>query len=65
MTRRPNGSLTQITTGSATAKIWWGSNLPVRLDIRIRGDSVSLKDVAWVYPTLPTEGGGPIATSAG
>ena len=45
-------------TGSATAKIWWGSNLPVRLDIRIRADSVSLKDVAWVYPTLPTDGGG-------
>ena len=45
-------------TGSATAKIWWGSNLPVRLDIRIKADSVSLKDVAWVYPTLPTEGGG-------
>jgi len=45
-------------TGTASAKIWWGSDLPVRLDIRIRGDSVSLKDVAWVYPTLPTEGGG-------
>jgi translocation and assembly module TamB len=45
-------------TGSATAKIWWGSSLPVRLDIRIKADSVSLKDVAWVYPTLPTEGGG-------
>jgi translocation and assembly module TamB len=44
--------------GSATAKVWWGSNLPVRLDIRITADSVSLKDVAWVYPTLPTEGGG-------
>lgn len=45
-------------TGSGTAKIWWGSDLPVRLDVRIRGDSVSLKDVAWVYPTLPTTGGG-------
>jgi hypothetical protein len=24
----------------------------------VRGDSVSLRDVAWVYPTLPTTGGG-------
>ena len=45
-------------TGSARAKVWWGSDLPVRLDVRIRGDSVSLRDVAWVYPTLPTTGGG-------
>ncbi len=45
-------------TGSATGKVWWGSKLPDRWDIRIRGDSVALKDVAWVYPTLPREGGG-------
>lgn len=45
-------------TGSATAKIWWGGDLPVRLDIRVKGDSVSLSDVAWVYPTLPRTGGG-------
>lgn len=45
-------------TGSAKGKIWWGSHLPIRLDVRIRGDSVSLKDVAWVYPTLPSVGGG-------
>ena len=44
--------------GSALAKIWWGSGLPVRLDIRIKGDSVSMSDVAWIYPTLPRAGGG-------
>jgi len=45
-------------TGSAQGKIWWGNLLPIRVDVRIVGDSVSLKDVAWVYPTLPREGGG-------
>jgi len=45
-------------TGSAKGKIWWGSNLPTRVDVRIDGDSVSLRDVAWVYETLPREGGG-------
>lgn len=44
--------------GSATAKIWWGSGLPIRLDIHIKGDSVSMSDVAWIYPTLPKTGGG-------
>lgn len=41
-----------------TGKVWWGSDLPVRYDIAIRGDSVSLDDVNWVYPTLPRSGGG-------
>ena len=45
-------------TGRAQGKVTWGSDLPVRYAIRIFGDSVSLKDVAWVYPTLPTTGGG-------
>ena len=45
-------------TGSATGKVWWGSQLPERWDIRIRADSVALKDVAWVYPTLPRVGSG-------
>jgi translocation and assembly module TamB len=44
--------------GSGQGKITWGSNLPVRYDIRVHGDSVSLADVNWVYPTLPTTGGG-------
>src|SRR6476661_1994093 len=45
-------------TGRGEGKITWGSDLPVRYAIRVWGDSVSLKDVAWVYPTLPTTGGG-------
>lgn len=44
--------------GSAKGKVVWGSNLPARYDIRVRGDSVSLRDVAWIYPTLPRTGGG-------
>ena len=45
-------------TGSAGGKVVWGSGLPTRYDLRVRGDSVSLADVAWVYPTLPRTGGG-------
>jgi translocation and assembly module TamB len=45
-------------TGSATGKVVWGSDKPIRYDVRITGDSVSMADVAWVYPTLPTTGGG-------
>ncbi|MEX2179172.1 MAG: translocation/assembly module TamB domain-containing protein [Gemmatimonadaceae bacterium] len=45
-------------SGSATGRIWWGSGLPVRLDIDIKADSVALNDVAWVYETLPRTGGG-------
>jgi translocation and assembly module TamB len=45
-------------TGSAVGKVWWGSGLPQRYDIRIKGDSVSLNDIAWVYSTLPREGVG-------
>lgn len=45
-------------TGTGAGKVWWGSNLPTRYDLRIVGDSVSLADVGWVYPTLPTKGGG-------
>jgi translocation and assembly module TamB len=45
-------------TGSGAGKIVWGSDLPVRYDISVKGDSIALKDVAWVYPTLPTTGGG-------
>jgi translocation and assembly module TamB len=45
-------------TGTGHGKVWWGSELPTRYDIAIRGDSVSLDDVNWVYPTLPRSGGG-------
>ena len=45
-------------TGSAEGKVVWGSDLPVRYGIHIYADTASLADVAWVYPTLPTTGGG-------
>jgi translocation and assembly module TamB len=45
-------------TGRAHGSVVWGSDLPVRYYIHVVGDSVSLADVAWVYPTLPTTGSG-------
>src|SRR3954466_7766928 len=45
-------------TGKAHGSVVWGSDLPVRYYLHIIGDSVSMADVAWVYPTLPTTGGG-------
>jgi hypothetical protein len=45
-------------TGKARGKLFWGSDLPIRYAIHVTGDSVSLNDVAWVYPTLPRTGGG-------
>ena len=45
-------------TGSARGKVMWGFEGPVRYDVHVKGDSVSLADVNWVYPTLPTTGGG-------
>ncbi len=45
-------------TGRGHGSVVWGSDLPVRYYVHIIGDSVSLADVAWVYPTLPTTGGG-------
>ena len=44
--------------GSGSGKIVWGSSLPTRYYVKIDGDTVSMSDVAWVYPTLPTTGGG-------
>jgi translocation and assembly module TamB len=32
-------------------KVWWGSDLPVRYDVVVHGNSVSLDDVNWVYPS--------------
>jgi hypothetical protein len=45
-------------TGKAHGSVVWGSDLPVRYYLHIVGDSVSLADVAWVYPTMPTTGSG-------
>ncbi|MGI9140514.1 MAG: translocation/assembly module TamB domain-containing protein [Gemmatimonadaceae bacterium] len=45
-------------TGSGKAKVVCCGGLPVRYFVDVVGDSVSLSDVAWVYPTLPRTGGG-------
>jgi autotransporter translocation and assembly factor TamB len=45
-------------TGRGHGSVVWGSDLPIRYYVHVVGDSVSLSDVAWVYPTLPTTGGG-------
>lgn len=45
-------------SGSASGKVWWGGGIPTRYDLTVVADTVSLADVAWVYPTLPTTGGG-------
>jgi translocation and assembly module TamB len=43
-------------TGSARGRVWWGGG--TKVDVRVRGDSISLRDVAWVYPTFPRQGSG-------
>ncbi len=45
-------------TGRADGRIVWGSDLPVRYAVHVTADSMSLADIDWVYPTLPTTGRG-------
>lgn len=45
-------------TGRATGKVWWGGTSPTHYDVHVTADSMSLGDIAWVYPTLPRTGGG-------
>ncbi|HUR92748.1 MAG TPA: translocation/assembly module TamB domain-containing protein [Gemmatimonadaceae bacterium] len=45
-------------TGSAKIKVVCCGGLPLRYYVDVTGDSVSMSDVAWVYPTLPRTGGG-------
>ncbi|MGH7649518.1 MAG: translocation/assembly module TamB domain-containing protein [Gemmatimonadaceae bacterium] len=45
-------------TGEGTGKVWWGGDLPTRYDVHVTADSMSMADIAWVYPTLPRTGGG-------
>jgi translocation and assembly module TamB len=44
--------------GTASGKVVWGGGLPMRWDLRIRGDSVAFSDIAWISPVLPHVGGG-------
>jgi len=47
--------------GKAEGKLVWGSDLPLRYAIHVDADRVSMSDIAWIYPTLPTVGGGSLA----
>ena len=44
--------------GTMAGKVWWGNNQPARFDLVIRAGTVSMADIAWIYPTLPATGGG-------
>ena len=44
--------------GRARGMVHWKQKGPVRYDVQVAGDTVSLADIAWVYPTLPRDGGG-------
>jgi len=44
--------------GTASGTVIWGGGLPMRWNLRIRGDSVAFSDIAWISPVLPHVGGG-------
>lgn len=44
--------------GRATGRVTWSRGQRARYSVRVEGDSVALKDVAWINPAIPTEGGG-------
>ncbi|MEO5587981.1 MAG: translocation/assembly module TamB domain-containing protein [Gemmatimonadaceae bacterium] len=56
--KAPAFALTNSSGSVPAGKLVWGSQLPMRYDIHIVGDKVDMGDIAWVYPTLPTTGGG-------
>lgn len=45
---------------SGSGLLEWANDRPVHYDLRIRSDSVSLDDVAWISPTIPRDGGGSV-----
>ncbi len=46
--------------GRATGTVTWKEEGPPRYDLKIVGEQVALADINWVYPTLPTTGGGSV-----
>lgn len=42
----------------AKGSVRWGTDEPIRYDIRIHSDSTAMSDIAWIYETLPRTGGG-------
>ena len=54
----PGFELTSSKGRIPAGKLVWGGGVPLRYDIHVVGDQVAMSDIAWVYPTLPTTGGG-------
>jgi len=46
--------------GHGGGRVSWGDG-PIRLALHVVADTASFSDVAWVYPHLPTDGGGSAA----
>jgi translocation and assembly module TamB len=46
--------------GRAVGELIFGGGQPVRITLHAVADTASLSDIAWVYPTLPTQGGGSV-----
>lgn len=46
------------TVGSAVGRVTWAPNQRARFAFRVETDSMALADVAWINPSIPTEGGG-------
>lgn len=44
--------------GGGTLRAWWERDKPLRFVMDVVSDSVSLADLAFINPSLPTEGGG-------
>jgi translocation and assembly module TamB len=44
--------------GRGGGKVFWGDGRPLTLALHFDADTVSMADIAWVYPALPTTGGG-------
>lgn len=44
--------------GKAKGKVVWGGGIPIRYAVDVEADTVAMADIAWLYPTLPTTGGG-------
>ena len=49
--------------GRAKGKVVWGNDLPIRYAVDVEADTLSMSDIAWLYPTLPRTGGGRLKLS--
>ena len=53
----PHFALTN-SSGRANGKVWIQPGVMTHYRVHVEGDSVALADVAWIAPSLPTEGNG-------